>query len=187
MTRNRRQERFRNEWAKMADRFQELMQRYRDRVYSFAWYSLRDAEAAADVTQEVFVKLWKNLHRMKSGSPLPWILRVTRNACCDAARKRNSYRSVVQTDEDGQLTDRARSVSPGPDRFAEANEFRERVEHGLAALGEPYRSIVILREILGYEYTEIAQSLELPLNRVKVYLHRGRRRLIKQLEGVVSR
>ena len=61
--------------------FEQLFSAYRHRVYGYACHYLRDEEEAADVTQEVFVRMWKNRDRIDESRPLPWLLRVTRNAC----------------------------------------------------------------------------------------------------------
>jgi RNA polymerase sigma-70 factor (ECF subfamily) len=74
--------------------------------------------------------------------------------------------------------------APGPDREASSSLFRERLGAALRALGEPYRSIVILREIEEYKYEDSSEALDLPLNTVKVYLHRGRKALRKQLSQI---
>ena len=71
-----------------------------------------------------------------------------------------------------------------PDRQASASIFREKLDDALDALDEPYKSIIILREIQEYKYEEISSALDLPLNTVKVYLHRARKALRKELTEV---
>jgi RNA polymerase sigma-70 factor (ECF subfamily) len=73
---------------------------------------------------------------------------------------------------------------PTPERSAQTSLFRERLQDALDRLGEPHRSIVVLREIQGYKYDEIAETLKLPLNTVKVYLHRARKALREDLGEV---
>ena len=77
--------------------------------------------------------------------------------------------------------ERAASGGPSPEELMEASEFQQQLEVALQALPEEHRTIVVLREIQGLKYGEIAGALGLPLNTVKVYLHRGRRALREQL------
>ena len=79
------------------------------------------------------------------------------------------------------MLEAAPSTAPGPQNQAEGAEFRERLKKALGQLPEPHRSIVVLREIQGLAYDEIAAAVDRPLNTVKVYLHRGRKMLREQL------
>ena len=148
-------------------RFRRLCQEHRDRIYTFAFYYMGNREDAEDITQEVLFRLWHHGLRMDDESVAAWLTRVARNACLDALRQRSRYRSVVSTQD------------PEPVLAVEADDvdLRRQLEAALTRLENPLREIVIMREIQDLSYREISQSLELPLNTVKVYLHRGRRRL----------
>jgi RNA polymerase sigma-70 factor (family 1) len=165
--------------------FERVVYRYQDRVYAFACYFLGDREAAADVTQEVLLRLWRHRDDVDEARVLGWLLRVTRNACIDALRKRRATRHVMQVDEDKVA--RAESGTCSPAEAAQAADIRQHLERALERLKEPYRSIVILREIQEMKYEEICGALDLPLNTVKVYLHRGRKMLREQLSEVMQR
>ena len=99
----------------------------------------------------------------------------------DALRRRQSYRRVVSGDSEEEALTRAPTGDPGPHELAEASEFQQQLERALQVLPETHRAIVVLREIQGMKYEEIAAALDLPLNAVKVYLHRGRRELREHL------
>jgi RNA polymerase sigma-70 factor (ECF subfamily) len=116
---------------------------------------------------------------------LGWLLRVTRNACVDALRKRRSYRKFIATDTE-QVALAAGSM-PATDAAAESAIFRQHLDHALDQLSEPYRSIIVLREIQELKYEEISGALNLPLNTVKVYLHRARKMLRNHLREVLHR
>ena len=163
--------------------FNQCVNTHRNRVYSFVFHMLGDPAASADVTQDVFIRLWEHRDALEQERILGWLLRVARNACIDAIRKRNVRRSVDET-EDFTLDSLPSDVSQ-PDRDASASLFRERLAKALDALGEPHRSIVVLREIQEYKYEEISEVLNLPLNTVKVYLHRARKSLRKELGEVL--
>ena len=165
----------------MRREFQELVQAYQHRIYNFACYCLGDRDEARDVTQEVLLKLWRNLDRIDPQGAWPWLVRVTRNASIDALRRRGAYRALVEEDPEGEVGLRTPSPAPGPDAAAEAADFQRHLAQALQELAEPYRSIVVLREIETLRYDEIARALGLPLNTVKVYLHRGRRMLRQRL------
>lgn len=166
--------------------FEKLVREHQHRVFNFACYCVGNRDEAQDVTQEVLLKLWRNLDKLEPAGVWPWLIRVTRNASIDALRKRGSYRAVVQEDPEGEATERMWSTTPGPDVSLERADFRQHLEAALGEVREPYRSIVVLREIENLKYDEIAAALELPLNTVKVYLHRGRRMLRQRLREFVK-
>lgn len=165
--------------------FQRLVHRYQHRVYGFACYFLNDREAAQDVTQEVLIRFWKHGREVDESRLLPWLLRVTRNACIDALRKRRSRRNVMLVDTEVMMD--AEDEGASPVDTAEAGDFQEQLQRALDALDDPYRSIVILREVQDMKYEEISAAMDMPLNTVKVYLHRGRKMLREQLSEVMRR
>jgi RNA polymerase sigma-70 factor (ECF subfamily) len=148
-------------------------------VYGFAYHYLNSSESAADVTQDVFVRLWNNRDSIDEYRLIAWLLRVTRNACIDAIRREKAYAKRVETSTE-ILMDKA-DREPLPDAQAGSAIFQEHLRKALETLGEPHRSIVVLREIQEYKYEEISDVLDLPLNTVKVYLHRARKSLRKEL------
>jgi RNA polymerase sigma-70 factor (ECF subfamily) len=166
--------------------FEQTAARHRDRIFTFACYYLGNREEAEDVTQEVLIRLWKNLDSLEEPRIVPWLIHVTRNACIDTLRRRRTYRALVAEDPEGEAMLRVASKIPGPAAVAEASDFRTHVEDALRDLAEPYRSVVILREIQDLKYEEISAALGLPLNTVKVYLHRGRRKLRERLREFAS-
>ncbi len=166
-------------------KFEHQVKRYQQRVYGFAYHYLGSREEAEDVTQEVFIRFWNNRADIDEAQPLGWLLRVTRNAAVDAIRRRNTYRRNVSTNS--EMLDYAEGHTASPARDAEDADFRKHLEVALDQMEEPYRSIVILREIQDLKYQEISETLELPLTTVKVYLHRGRKMLRQQLHEVLRR
>jgi RNA polymerase sigma-70 factor (ECF subfamily) len=170
----------------MNERFTQLVEQHRDRIYTFAYYHLGNREEAEDVSQEVLIRLWKNYQNIKAQGVPAWITRVTRNACIDAIRKRKRYNKMVKAEED--VDSRPGSVPTGGGRqsILDKIEFRDRLEKALAELDEPYRTIVILREIQEMTYEEISKMVEMPLNTVKVYLHRGRKALRDQMREILK-
>jgi len=164
--------------------FEAAVAKHQRRIFSFARYFLGNSAEAEDVMQEVLLRFWQNWQDLDSERLEPWLLRVTRNACYDQLRKRRSSSRHMVADPEGRVSDRAASERPDPEAMAEAGDFRRHLLAALRKLDEPLRSVLILREIQGLKYQEIADILELPLNTVRVYLHRGRRRLRKHLGKV---
>ncbi|PSQ95400.1 MAG: sigma-70 family RNA polymerase sigma factor [Bacteroidetes bacterium SW_11_64_17] len=161
--------------------FEHKVDVHEDRVYRIARSYVNDDATAQDVTQEVLVKLWKHQDNLKEDGLMAWLSTVTRNACIDTLRARQRRRKTVQFDSDG--VDRAESPDRTPDRHAEMEDLRDHVLDALSRVDAPYRRVVALRELQGLKYKEIAETLDMPLNTVKVYLHRGRKKLQAELDS----
>jgi len=157
----------------MLDQYLRAIAQHRQRVYSFAHYSLRAAEDADDVTQEVFIKLlqhWQKIDHNKLGA---WLMRVAHNAVIDHVRKHKSIRENVDHFADvEQATDSQEIVNP-----IDQERYKQYLETAIRELEDPFRSIIIMRDIQGLSYAEIETSLDMSESQVKVYLHRGRRKL----------
>jgi RNA polymerase sigma-70 factor (ECF subfamily) len=167
----------------MLTAFEDTAQRYQRRVYSFARYLLSSREEAEDVTQEVLLRLWRHRQGVDEERLGSWLLRVTRNACYDLLRKRRSEQAagLGASLNDGEGEEVA-STGPDPQAQAEASDFRRRLLAALEELGEPYKSVVILREVQGLPHREIGEALGIPEATVRVHLHRGRRKLRERLK-----
>jgi RNA polymerase sigma-70 factor (ECF subfamily) len=165
-------------------RFEAAVERHQRRVFTLAWYLLSDREEAEDVTQEVLIRMWRSGGRVAPERLEAWLLRVTRNASYDRLRSRRSAGKVFAAD----LVDGTASVAladgPSPERVLHDAEIGRQLCEAVGELREPAKSIVILREIQGLSYRQIADVLELPLSTVRVSLHRGRRRLRELLREV---
>lgn len=169
----------------MLTAFEDTAQRYRRRVYSFARYFLSNREEAEDVTQEVLLRLWRHRSGVDEERLGSWLLRVTRNACYDLLRKRRADAGAgfgASLDAEGAAE--VASAEPDPQARAEAADFRRRLLAALAELEEPYKSVVILREVQGLAHREIGEALGVPEVTVRVHLHRGRRKLRERLREV---
>jgi RNA polymerase sigma-70 factor (ECF subfamily) len=151
------------------------------KVFTLAVYLLGSREEAEDVTQEVLVRLWRRGGEVSPDRIGAWLVRVTRNACIDTIRRRKQR---TQVDLDGAAAAGLQERTPGPEALLHASQLGGRILKALENLSEPSRSIVVLREIQGLSYQEIADALEMPINNVRVTLHRGRRRLREELREV---
>jgi RNA polymerase sigma factor (sigma-70 family) len=167
--------------------FETTAHRYQRKVYSFARYLLSNREEAEDVTQEVLLRLWRNERRLDEERLGAWLLRVTRNACYDLLRRRRAAGAVAAAESlDGEEAREVPAAEPDPESRARASDFRRRLLEALGELGEPYKSVVILREVQGLSHREIGEILGIPEVTVRVHLHRGRKRLREQLREVYT-
>jgi len=161
--------------------FNALVRLYEGRIYNLCHRMLGDADSAADAAQDAFLSAFRNLRSFRGGSFRSWMLRIATNTCYDVlrARKRRPTTSLdIEADggDDGsplQIADTAES----PDDFALRRELAAAIERGLATLPEEQRIILILSDIQGLAYEEIADITNTNLGTVKSRLSRGRARL----------
>ena len=167
--------------------FEAAAQQYQRRIFSFAHYLLSNREEAEDVTQEVLLRLWRHREGVDEERLGTWLLRVTRNACYDLLRRRKAA-AAHGTEESLDADEAPELPSPdtGPETRAEASDFRRHLLRALQELREPYKSVVILREVQGLSQKEISQALHIPEVTVRVHLHRARLKLREQLREVYS-
>lgn len=164
--------------------FESLMTAYENRIYSLALRSTGSEQDAADITQEVFLRAWKNLDSFRGDSSLStWLYRVTSNLCVDFARKKAAEGMPTSIDdEESPATDLAdASRMAQPEAAAENSELREELQFALAQLSEEHRRVVLLRDVAGMTYTDIARTLGLEEGTVKSRLARARASLRKIL------
>lgn len=151
--------------------FRQWTDDYQDQVWSLGLYLLRDRAEAEDVAQEAFIRLWQHRESLSGDRVRPWLLRVTRNLCLDRLRKR---RPEVEVEDQ-------HAVADGPAEGLQNSQLAARLRDALARLAEPYRSLVILRDVQQSSYEDVAQATGLSMPQVKTYLHRARKQLRQQL------
>jgi RNA polymerase sigma factor (sigma-70 family) len=161
--------------------FNALVRLYEARVYNLCYRMLGDADSAGDAAQDAFLSAFRNLRNFRGGSFRSWILRIATNACYDVLRARKRRPSIsldAETDDEDdssplQIADSAET----PTDFALRRELARAIQRGLADLPEEQRVIVILSDIEGLAYEEIAEVTSTNLGTVKSRLSRGRARL----------
>lgn len=161
----------------MSRDFKRLADEHGGRIYTLARYLLGRHEDAEDVTQEVLVRLWRNRDRIDPAKTRAWVAQVTRNLVIDTSRQRRLRATVFAENAEAEASVVAGSTDAGPERAVIAGELRAALEAAIAKLDEPYRSILVMREIQDLTYQDIADAMAMPLGTVKVYLHRARRRV----------
>ena len=154
-----------------------VFREFRQRIYHFALQKVGNPDDALDITQDTFLRLHRHWHRRDEGKALaPWIYSIARNLAIDLLRKRGTRRE----DELGDAPHT--SHRPGPHVLAEQNELKAAVWEGINQLPDGLREALILRDIHGLTYAEIAGTLGVPSTTVTSRLHDARRKLRKLLE-----
>ena len=148
-----------------ASAFRVLVRRHHARLHAHAWRILMDSSAAEDVAQEVFLKLWSGSARFDAarGALVPWLLRITTNACLDARRR---LKSIAPLEDAEIIADSA----PGPEALAEQQLLMSR----MATMPPRQRSALALFYLEGFTMAEIAEALETNAKAVEGLLSRGR-------------
>ncbi|HLF30837.1 MAG TPA: sigma-70 family RNA polymerase sigma factor [Xanthomonadales bacterium] len=160
----------------MSRTFRRWVDENQDQAWTLASYLLKDAAEAEDVCQEAFVKLWRHRDSIDPLKIKPWLMKVVRNGCLDRLRRRRPGEELLEN----TATDPGR----GPLQASHQHELGHWLRRAIASLAEPYRSLVVLRDIQEHSYAEVASVLELSLPQVKTYLHRARKQLREQLAEV---
>ena len=155
--------------------FEALVGEYQVKVFSLCMGLVSNREDALDLTQEVFIKIYRNAKQFKGESKLStWIYRIVQNTCMDFLRRERRYTPV-------SLPDILPDSSPSPYELAAAAEDRERVRKALLSLPTDYKSALLLREYEGLSYSEIADILGISEGTVKSRISRARTALAKIL------
>lgn len=163
-------------------RYRFLIQQYKNKIYTYSMYMLKNKMDADDVTQEVMIRIWKNMNRFNILAAKTWIIKTTNNLCIDFLRKRAvSMNRENEIDELFEDTFSRDSNNDNPFLTTHYKMMASKIKEAIQRLPENLRSVFVLYEIEGMKYKEISRALELPLNSVKVYLLRARKKLQEEL------
>ncbi|WP_372492068.1 RNA polymerase sigma factor SigE [Kineosporia corallincola] len=156
----------------------EIVREHSARVYRLAYRLTGNQHDAEDLTQEVFVRVFRSLSSYTPGTFEGWLHRITTNLFLDQARRKQRIRFDNLTDE---VTDRLPGREAGPERAWEHNNLDYDVQRALDALPPDFRAAVVLCDIEGLSYEEIAATLDVKLGTVRSRIHRGRALLREEL------
>ncbi len=161
-----------------------LIQKHKNSIYSYALYMLRNKMDAEDAAQEVMIRVWKNMDNFKMSSAKTWILRTTHNYCIDLLRKRNSIlRNEIVFDDEFSENFEDKKGKNNPYLITHFKMMTDKIKEAIKCLPENLRSVFVLYEIQGFKYKEISKTLDMPINSVKVYLLRARKKLQEELKN----
>jgi RNA polymerase sigma-70 factor (ECF subfamily) len=159
--------------------FEELVRSHQHRVYAVALRMLGNAAEAQDVAQEAFLRAHRGLAEFRGEARLStWLYAIASRLCLN--RLAGSERRLTRHGED-TLT-RLPDGRPGPDQALERGELEEALHRAIGELADERRIVVVLRDVEGLAYEEIAEALELPVGTVRSRLHRARLDLKEKLE-----
>ncbi len=162
--------------------FEQLFYRHQNRVYGIALRMMNNEEDALDVTQEIFLKAYQKISKFNFKSAFStWLYKLAMNSCIDALRKRKAVKTTPITDSSLKNSIIRADVST-PEDHAMLNDRERQVWEALNSLKEKERAIIILRDMEGLSYKEIAEVFKCSLGRVKSRLHEARQKLKAILE-----
>lgn len=163
--------------------WEELVRRHSRRVFNLCYRFTGNSTEAEDLSQEVFLRLYKTLSSYKPafGAFPTWLTSVTRNLLVDNYRRTRRDRQTDSIDDAMPQLEEKHSSARAPDKLAEATELSVQLQRGLARLSPELRESVILRDLQGLEYNEIQVVLQVPAGTVKSRINRGRIELARIL------
>ncbi len=171
--------------------WEEIVQRYHRRIYNICYRFAGSGDDAQDLTQEVFIRMYKtlNTYDVQRAAFMTWVTTITRNLLVDHFRKTkhdrmtDSLDAPVSEHEDAMpLSDRIEDSSLPPDARVQSRETKESVHHALQKLSPELREAVILRDLQDMDYRDIAAVLRVPEGTVKSRINRGRAELARLLQ-----
>jgi RNA polymerase sigma-70 factor (ECF subfamily) len=168
--------------------FNTLILHYQDMVFNTALRILSDDDLAADAAQEAFISAFRSIATFRGGSFKAWLMRTVTNACYDELRrqKRRPTTPLEPDTADGDEMDSPKWLADPnmtPAQQSEADELEHAIQHCLDALPTEFRTAVVLADIQGMDYTEVAAASRVPLGTIKSRLARARLRLRECLRG----
>ena len=170
------------------DAFNTLVLHYQDSVFNTALRILGDEDQAADAAQDAFISAFKSITSFRGGSFKAWLMRTVTNACYDELRrkKRRPTTPLEPDTDDGEEMDSPRWLADpnmAPDQVAEADEVEHAIQHCLDNLPLEFKTVVVMADVQGMDYTEVASAVRVPLGTIKSRLARARLRLRECLQG----
>ncbi|GAB4522670.1 MAG: sigma-70 family RNA polymerase sigma factor [Anaerolineales bacterium] len=170
------------------DAFNDLVLRYQEMAYHQAYRILGESDTAEDATQEAFIAAYRKLASFQGGSFRAWILRIVTNRCYDFLRyhKRRPITALNPENRDGEEIESPTWLadpSESPEERLLRGQLNQAIQHCLQNLPPAFRTVAILVDVQGLDYTEAAQVIGKPVGTVKSRLSRARARLRDCLQG----
>jgi RNA polymerase sigma-70 factor (ECF subfamily) len=170
------------------DAFNSLVLAYQDNLFNTALRILNDEELAADATQDAFLSAFRSINTYRGGSFKAWLMRTVTNACYDELRrkKRRPTTPLELEGSDGDEMDAPRWMADPaltPERQLEADELEHAIQHCLDHLPMEFRTVVVMADLQGLDYSDVAKATRTPLGTIKSRLARARLRLRECLQG----
>jgi RNA polymerase sigma-70 factor (ECF subfamily) len=170
------------------DAFNTLVLSHQDIVYNTALRILGDEDQAADASQEAFISAFRSLNSYRGGSFRAWLLRIVTNACYDEFRRKQRHPTtpLEPETEDGDEIETPRWLeepNSSPEQQLDKAELEHAIQHCIENLPLDFRAVVVLADIQGLNYAEVAAVVKKPLGTIKSRLARARLRLRECLQS----
>ena len=170
------------------DAFNQLVLKYQDMLYRISLRILNDESAADDATQNAMIQAFRNIKSFRGGSFRSWLARVTVNASYDEMRRwrRQASLSFEQVNNEGDEIESLpwmMDLSAGPEESYDSVELRDALQQCVKSLNSEYRLVVVLVDVEGMSYEEVARVANIPVGTVKSRLARARGQLRKSLQS----
>ena len=156
----------------------EVATKYGRKIYTTAYRLTGDPDEAQDLAQDVFVRVYRNLDKYEPGTFDGWLYRITKNMFLDRVRRRRRIRMESLSTEEWQQPE---EEAPGPGDQLEAGLLRGDIEEAILDLAPDFRTAVVLCDVQGLSYEEIADITGWPIGTVRSRIHRGRKQLRETL------
>ena len=161
--------------------FTQLIMQYQVPLYNMALRMVGEREDAADIAQEAFVRAWEKIRTLREAPFKSWLFQIAANLCYDHFRRGRRLGVMPEEDEGGNVVALG-SASPDPQARAEANERHRIIRAAIQGLDHDLRLAIILRDVNGLPYEEIAAVLRVPLGTVKSRIARARAQVQERLQ-----
>ncbi|MBD3288336.1 sigma-70 family RNA polymerase sigma factor [candidate division KSB1 bacterium] len=154
--------------------FNTLVWRWEKKIYNFSYRFLGDAETSKDITQKVFIRLYKNLDKLKDRSKFSsWIYQITANLCRDELKSSKRKRALSIESINETHKNLVEDENFQPDEEVNQMQLRSLIKDALQSIPEEQRIVIIMKEYQGLKFVEIAEALGEPLNTVKSRMYYG--------------
>ncbi|HNS38574.1 MAG TPA: sigma-70 family RNA polymerase sigma factor [Anaerolineaceae bacterium] len=163
--------------------FNRLVLAHQEMAFNLACRMLNDDDAAADATQTAFLSAYRNLNHYRGGSFRAWVMRMVTNACYDELRRRHRRPTTPlepinpEDEEEVESPTWLADPSASPEEMLEQRELEHAIEHCLQAMPPDFRAVLVLVDLEGLDYSEVADTVRSPLGTIKSRLARARLRL----------
>jgi RNA polymerase sigma-70 factor (ECF subfamily) len=167
--------------------FNTLVLRYQDSVYTLAYRIMGESHSAADVAQDAFILAYRRLDSYRGGSFRAWLLRIATNTAYDELRRRKRRPATAFDDLPGAESDDGPPVSadtPNPEQVVQQAELQQAIQKCITALSADQRLVLVMSDVEGFSYQEIADQLDVQLGTVKSRLSRARTSVRHCLQAV---
>ena len=162
------------------DKFLELVHKHKTQIYQHALYLLKNREDAEDITQETFIRAWEHRRELRLKTVRSWLLKCAQNLCFNLLKRQKFQEPLTEGDEtelETLLHRHTHRSNPLPDEIVIKRELKASVHCAIKKLPPAMRSVIIMRELEGMSFKEIAKVLEQPEGTVKSTVFRARRKL----------